>query len=607
MSRSRVLSRRFGVLALLTVMASSLGCSEDITVTQQPIGGSCLACHDGISDVHPRFALACVDCHGGNDNVPLPAIVNIRDQTLLRQSHVLPVNPDLWWPNGIDDDRDGLVDEPGEFFDGRVIEEGALAPHAQHDSEPNRDLDYLRFLNPGDLRVADASCGSTNKNANAAMVCHAETVYDVRRSIMSVHSGVPAGANYGNAQRPVAADYGADFAASADGAAFDARNPRVGRVGYVFNYDEIDAAYLPDENRYDRERLFALGRQNQDADDDEMMARAAPMFARAADNPFAPPDGFTRSGQPLQFFTPGDPNNRNVDLLMPFSTNAGRVFPPPGSLAEDRVQRLLGLQQNQTVVRPFDQKLITNPVDAALRSFRAFHSLNFGGTNDNFGLVDFTTSPNATDPPRPDPSDVDLIGQNNPFGRLRPTGCTACHVHYAKDGHNREETDRTVADNGRQPSTALPFGIRHDRGERGYAEKHVITKAVKTETCGSCHGFVTRIDYAFQGVWEVESDFTNPVEKIMSIGPFEYTTPQGSTVRVFDNLARYTNGTIVNDGEGVSEDANNNGELDLGEDTNGNGKLDIPDRVFDVSVERAAAPHAGCRGSRTPGVCRRSR
>ena len=25
----------------------------------------------------------------------------------------------------------------------------------------------------------------------------------------------------------------------------------------------------------------------------------------------------------------------------------------------------------------------------------------------------------------------------------------------------------------------------------------------QTETCASCHGFVTRIDYAFTGVWEV--------------------------------------------------------------------------------------------------------
>jgi hypothetical protein len=563
---------------LVVVVGSA--CSESLVERQRPLGGSCLACHDGISDVHPYFALACVDCHGGNDRVPLPAVVNVRDQELLRSSHVLPKNPELWWPNGVDDDKDGQVDEQGEFFDGRLVEEGAIAARAQHDSEPNQDLDYLRFLNPGDLRVAGVGCGASNKNANAAMVCHAEVVYDVRRSIMSVHSGVPAGANYGNAQRPRAADYGEDFAASAAGAAFDARNERVGRVGYVFNYDEIDAAYLAADNRFDGEALLSAARLNQDPDDDDQMARAAPLFDHGPDeDPFAPPVGQTRSGQPLKFFSPSDVDNRSVDFLMPFPNNAGRSFPPAGSLADLRVKRLLGLNEFNDVRRPFDGKPISNPVDAALRAFRAFHSLNFAGTNDNFGFVDFTTNPNDGGLPNPSPASVDLIGQNNPFGRMRPTGCTSCHTPYAKDGHNREDKDRTVADNGRQPSTDLPFGMRTDRGERGYAEKHVITRAVQTETCASCHGFVTRIDYAFTGVWEVESDFTNPIEKIMTIGPYEFTTPTGTRVRVFDNLARYTDGTIVNDGEGKTEDKNNNGELDPGEDANGDGVLDLPDRV----------------------------
>ncbi|MBM4280390.1 MAG: cytochrome c3 family protein [Deltaproteobacteria bacterium] len=568
------------VVSVLWVAAAGAGCSESLVERQAPLGGSCLACHDGISDVHPYFALACVDCHGGNDRVPLPAVVNVRDKELLRQSHVLPKNPELWWPNGVDDDRDGQVDEQGEFFDGRLIEEGAIAARAQHDSEPNQDLDYLRFLNPGDLRVAGVGCGASNTNANAAMVCHAEVVYDVRRSIMSVHSGVPAGANYGNAQRPRAADFGADFAASEAGRAFDARNERVGRVGYVFNYDEIDAAFLAGDNRFDGEALLSAARQNQDPDDDDQMARAAPFFDHTPDEDrFAPPPGLTRSGQPLKFFSPGDANNRSVDFLMPFPNNAGRAFPPAGSLADLRVKRVLGLDENDDVRRPFDGEPISNPVDAALRAFRAFHSLNFAGTNDNFGLVDFTTNPNDGGLPNPSPASVDLVGQNNPFGRMRPTGCTACHTPYAKDGHNREERDRTVADNGRQPSTDLPFGMRADRGERGYAEKHVITRAVQTETCASCHGFVTRIDYAFTGVWEVESDFTNPIEKIMTIGPYEFTTPTGTRVRVFDNLARVTGGQIENDGEGKSEDKNNNGELDPGEDDNSDGVLDLPDRV----------------------------
>lgn len=100
------------------------------------------------------------------------------------------------------------------------------------------------------------------------------------------------------------------------------------------------------------------------------------------------------------------------------------------------------IRQTELVLRPFDNRPISNPVDAALRSFRAFHSLNFGGTNDNFGLVDFTRNPNTDlgqeQIPNPGPGNADLNGQNNPFGRMRPTGCTACHSPYAKDGHNRD-------------------------------------------------------------------------------------------------------------------------------------------------------------------------
>jgi hypothetical protein len=143
--------RVVGALALLlTGVIAGAGCSEEIVQTQAPLGGSCLACHQGITDVHPFFALACVDCHGGNDQVSVPAVVNVRDQALMKRSHVLPLDPSMWWPNGIDDDGDSLVDESGEFFDGRATTGSGLpfaderqANKAQMDSEMNRDINYL--------------------------------------------------------------------------------------------------------------------------------------------------------------------------------------------------------------------------------------------------------------------------------------------------------------------------------------------------------------------------------------------------------------------------------------------------------------------------------
>jgi hypothetical protein len=631
--------------ALLVVVVGGSACSEEI-VAREPLGGTCLACHEGITDVHPYFALACVDCHGGNDRVPLKPVVNIRDQDLLKLSHVLPLDPSMWWPNGIDDDDDGQVDEQGEFFDGRAFNledgpfaDGRQAPKGQMDSEMNRDLNYLRFLNPGDLRVADATCGSRNKNAQGAMVCHAEVVYDVRRSIMADHSGVPMGALYGNAQLPKARDFGQRFAESAAGRRFDARNPRIGRVGYVLDYDATDAAFVPDFVD-DKRNIVAgggfdrdlLADNNTDPNDDKFEARAGPQFndGTSGDGAFAPAGGLgsTRTGQKHQFFIddlddPRARNNRAVEVLQNIGSSGGsgidggRVWPDKQQHRglQLRLARIVGevvpaLKQDRgaDIKNLYDDQLITNPVDAALRNFRAYHSLNWWGPSDNFGFVDFFTSPNADDRPPADPSDVELRNNNNPFGRGRPAGCSSCHIAYDKDGRNREPIDRTVADNGRQPETDLPFGIRTDLGQRAYASRHQMLRTVSTERCGSCHGFVTRVDVQFAATYEQETDFTN-LEKVNTIGDFEYLTPKGTTVRVFDNLAHYKNGRLLNDGEGLSEDLNNNGELDsaliesdrdgdgvlqpdedfnrngllddaaIDEDRNGNGKLDIPDRV----------------------------
>ncbi|HEY4220108.1 MAG TPA: hypothetical protein VGO62_02170, partial [Myxococcota bacterium] len=589
--------RRIAISLLVTASALFVAsCSEKIEEKQTALGGSCLACHQGITDIHPYFAMSCTDCHGGNDNVAIPAVVDVRDQKLLKASHTLPKDPTMWWPNGIDDNGDGRVDEQGEFFDGRQVQLQAesladkrLAPKFEFDSEINRDLNYLRFINPGDLRVAEVSCGGHNRNANAAMVCHAETVYDARRSIMSLNAGVAAGALYGNAQLPKAADYGAAFAGSQFGIDFDARNPRIGRAAYAFDYDTMDKNYSGDSNTYDSDALLKAASQNIDPDDDKFEATAGPVSDDGtAKDPFGhnldPGPGFTRTGNALKFFDKADiKNNRSVELIQNIGNSANRTFPPPGTAIELRLQKILeGLGQPRHSpilnVIPGDGKPLNNPVDAALRSFRAYHIVNFMSPADNFGFKDFFTSPNAGDAPPANPNDVELRNNNNPFGRMLSSGCTSCHVEYAKDGHNQEPIDRTVADNGRQPSTALPFGIRQDLGQRPYAKLHQLQTAVPLNTCAQCHGFVTRVDYAVEGKYELEVDFTN-LEQVQTIGPFTFSTAKTACVRVFDNLAHYKNGKIVNEGEGVTEDKNNNGELDEGEDTNNNGCLDIPDRV----------------------------
>ena len=103
------------------------------------------------------------------------------------------------------------------------------------DAEYNRDLTYTRWLNPGDLRVATATCGSASAGAFASgSGCHQRVVDTMRRSIMVNMSAVINGAYYGNESwrttfREVRDSFG------------EAEDPRRGLFGYVLDFDGADA------------------------------------------------------------------------------------------------------------------------------------------------------------------------------------------------------------------------------------------------------------------------------------------------------------------------------------------------------------------------------
>lgn len=108
---------------------------------------SCLGCHQGIESMHANFEMECVDCHGGNGN-----------ESSKEKAHVLPRNRSVW--------RTSAVPENSYAF---LNEESA---------------EFIRFINPSDLRVAHVACGP----------CHGEMVRTVRKSIMAhnamVHNAV---------------------------------------------------------------------------------------------------------------------------------------------------------------------------------------------------------------------------------------------------------------------------------------------------------------------------------------------------------------------------------------------------------------------------------
>jgi hypothetical protein len=115
----------------------------------EPSEAGCVGCHRplvgggervGIEDAHPPVALSCTDCHGGDPGASTRA-----------EAHVSPGGGAAYLRNLTSDELDSV------------------------------DPAYLRFVNPGDLRIADQTCGQFG--------CHPEHVENVKLSTMSTYGG----------------------------------------------------------------------------------------------------------------------------------------------------------------------------------------------------------------------------------------------------------------------------------------------------------------------------------------------------------------------------------------------------------------------------------
>jgi len=95
----------------------------------------CISCHEGIEVMHPWDPLSCTDCHGGDGRA--------RDK---EKAHVHPARP---------------------------------APNDERTVGLNYDLEYRRFVNPTDLRVAGETCGR----------CHAYEVANLKKSLHGTTAG----------------------------------------------------------------------------------------------------------------------------------------------------------------------------------------------------------------------------------------------------------------------------------------------------------------------------------------------------------------------------------------------------------------------------------
>lgn len=124
----------------------------------------CVHCHKGVHDMHYKDTvnLGCTDCHGGNSKT-----------TVKELAHVQPRFPHVW----------------------RTSANPVRSATALNHEYP----EFIRFINPGDNRVAHISCGTTN--------CHTKEVMQVRKSMMTHGCMLWGAALYNNGAMPVKKAY----------------------------------------------------------------------------------------------------------------------------------------------------------------------------------------------------------------------------------------------------------------------------------------------------------------------------------------------------------------------------------------------------------------
>jgi hypothetical protein len=119
----------------------------------------CIQCHQNAQDPHYKetVRLGCVDCHGGNP-----------ESVVKEQAHV-PARFPQFWPTSANPVRTYTL--------------------LNHESP-----DFIRFINPGDLRVAHLSCGTAG--------CHPNEVLQNRKSMMTHGCMLWGAALYNNGSVP---------------------------------------------------------------------------------------------------------------------------------------------------------------------------------------------------------------------------------------------------------------------------------------------------------------------------------------------------------------------------------------------------------------------
>ena len=153
---------------------NSPGLGDSLEEAAQRSAG-CVTCHNPMDSpsMHPTgtVRLGCTDCHGGNAQIALPAGVTAGSpqyQDITRQAHPRP-----------------------RFADDARSSANPVRAYAKWLKE---DAEYIKFVNPGDLRVAEQTCGRSG--------CHTAEVQRVRTSMMTHGAMLWGAALYNNGAVP---------------------------------------------------------------------------------------------------------------------------------------------------------------------------------------------------------------------------------------------------------------------------------------------------------------------------------------------------------------------------------------------------------------------
>ena len=119
----------------------------------------------------PAVRIGCTDCHGGDATVSVAAGISPQSseyQGAKQRAHPKP----------------------------KVLQSGNSAnPVRAYTDWLKEDPDYIRFVNPGDLRIASTTCGTSG--------CHAPEVQKVRTSMMTHGAMLWGAALYNNGAFPM--------------------------------------------------------------------------------------------------------------------------------------------------------------------------------------------------------------------------------------------------------------------------------------------------------------------------------------------------------------------------------------------------------------------